>query len=304
MAAAITTPLWQLRSLQNWARAILIKELCPSEDASVVQIGGGGFDLGKWERAHVKFLLNIDSDDSQSAEAEARWVAKNSPFMARFLTHDFNADLRQHSELLPEFGRFSMIMSTDVTLERYMCSSSANLMGTLTNISNLLVEGGFFVGTVFDSAEIWNHCIHTSFANPSNPKSFFFMANSHMRVDFPKMAYFTSLDESTTHPSQDQSFSSWLPTAPTLGIQYSVNMEQKVENLFLVHTATLTEAAKLVGLKCLSFRNLIDFYDTFKLREEDQLRKLQVFTKHAPKLLPEQKEAASLFSIFVFQKTH
>ena len=47
-AAPISTPLWQFRSLENWAREIVIKELCPPGGAKVVQYGGGGFDLGKW----------------------------------------------------------------------------------------------------------------------------------------------------------------------------------------------------------------------------------------------------------------
>lgn len=60
MCAAITTPLWQFRSLQNWARATLIKELCPESNASVVQIGGAGFDLGKWFVACFKPFINSD----------------------------------------------------------------------------------------------------------------------------------------------------------------------------------------------------------------------------------------------------
>lgn len=48
MSTQIATPLWQFRSLQNWARDVLIKELCPTPGAKVAQIGGAGFDLGKW----------------------------------------------------------------------------------------------------------------------------------------------------------------------------------------------------------------------------------------------------------------
>lgn len=47
-APAIVTPLWQLRSVQNWAKTTLIKELCPTSEANVVQIGGAGIDTGKW----------------------------------------------------------------------------------------------------------------------------------------------------------------------------------------------------------------------------------------------------------------
>ena len=48
MSTNLNTPLWQLRCLQNWAKEVLIKELCPTEHADVVQVGGSGFDTGKW----------------------------------------------------------------------------------------------------------------------------------------------------------------------------------------------------------------------------------------------------------------
>lgn len=47
-ADLISTPLWQLRSVQNWVKNILIKEVCPLNDSKVVQIGGCGLDIGKW----------------------------------------------------------------------------------------------------------------------------------------------------------------------------------------------------------------------------------------------------------------
>lgn len=244
-----------------------------------------------------------DSDETSTAEAESRWVGKNSPFMAHFLTHDFETDLRRHSDLVSELGRFHMVMATGSTLEKQMCRSSTDLMATLANISNLLIPGGFFVGMCFDSAEIWNHCIHSQFSHPSNPKPYFNTANNLIRIDFPKMAQFLALEEPMTHPAPQQTFSEWINGAPTLGIEFNVNMEQKNEKLFLVHSSTFVEAAKHVGLTCLSFRNLLEFYDTFKFREDDQLRKMQVFTKHCPKLQPEQKEATMLCSVFVFQKS-
>jgi hypothetical protein len=244
----------------------------------------------------------LDTDDTQTAEAETRWVNKNSPFMARFLTSDLCSDLRQHSDLLPEFGRFSLIMSTDTTLEKIMFRSCNDLLSVLTNISNLLAPNGYFVGMAFDSGELWNRSIHTLFSNANAPKSYFHAASNHIRFDFKRMSYITSMDASSTVPAPDQLFSEWLPNAPTLGIEVTVNMEQKEENLFVVHSTTLIEAAKLVGLTCLSFRNLNEFYETFKHREEDQLRKLQVFTKSFPKIMPEQKDAVSLYSVFVFQK--
>lgn len=58
-AAPIATPLWQFRSLENWAREIIIKELCPSSGTKVVQYGGGGFDLGKWFVLDFTLLYGI-----------------------------------------------------------------------------------------------------------------------------------------------------------------------------------------------------------------------------------------------------
>jgi hypothetical protein len=48
MAQPISTPIWQLRALQNWGHQVLISEIC-EQDISVAQIGcASGLDLGKW----------------------------------------------------------------------------------------------------------------------------------------------------------------------------------------------------------------------------------------------------------------
>jgi hypothetical protein len=117
------------------------------------------------------------------------------------------------------------------------------------------------------------------------------------------MVHFTSLDAEQAGPEQDQLFSEWLPTAPTLGIDFDVTMEQRTETLYFVHIPTLMTAAKAVGMKCMSFTNLAEFYDLFRSREDELLRRSQTIGKTHPKLLPEQREAAALYAVYVFQKT-
>lgn len=194
----------------------------------------------------------------------------------------------------------------------------------------MLEQGGHFAGFVWDSAEIWQRSVQvsegaqgmgtnvknkmggfSSSSSSSSPasgpsvssiKDSFFAAGTYINVQIPRMAQMLGLEAKQMRPSENQLFLDWLPSSPTLGLDISVNMEQRSENFFITHVETLVEAAKLVGLSCLSFRNLLDFYDSFKLREDEQLRKLQVYTKSVPKLLPEQKDAANLFALFVFVK--
>ena len=230
---------------------------------------------------------------------------KNSPFVARFLTTSLNTDLAQlHPDLVPELGRFSIVLSSDTALERILCKSSSDLMGALRNVAGLLKPGGFFAGMLIDSAEVWGRAIHVN--TQKSLKSSFSTASGHISIDMKKMAYLTSMEPSFLAPYPDQTFDDWLSTnPPTLGLEYSLTTPEgrgHAEELFVVHISTLVNAAAEVGLKCISFRNLIEFYDMFKLREEEQLRKMQVVTKHAPKILPDQKDAASLYAVFVFQK--
>lgn len=228
---------------------------------------------------------------------------KKSPFRARFITLDLSSNFRYHLDIGPELGTFSLLMSSGTALERTMCRSARDLMSTLQNIADLLVDGGYWCGSCFDSSELWNRAVHAASSSSSLSKTYYHVASGTIRIEFRNMPNFLGQDQSNLSPRPDQLFSEWLPTAPTLGIEFTVVMEQKTEQLFAVHIPTLLEAAKSVGLKCLSFRNLNEFYETFKIREEELFKKHQVTNKHAPKLLPEQRDAASLFSVFVFQKS-
>lgn len=181
-----------------------------------------------------------------------------------------------------------------------MFRSWRDLSVTLGNVAALLKDGGFWCGLCFDSGEIFTR---TPTPNPSAPsqKNYFYTPNQLVRVEMRQMAQFSQMDPLLLSPKPGQLFSEWVQTAPVFNIDFSVTME-KQESLYLVHTQTLIDAAKSFGLRCHSFRNLSDFFLAFKNREDDQLNKLQVYTKELKQLLPEQREAAALLAVFVFQK--
>lgn len=52
----ISTPLWQMRTLQNWIKTVMIKELT-HENCSCVQIGQAHLDIGKW---YAFFLISLN----------------------------------------------------------------------------------------------------------------------------------------------------------------------------------------------------------------------------------------------------
>lgn len=255
----------------------------------------------------LTLLQSAESEERYSEEAETRWIKKNSPFVARFLTLNLNSNLSAlFPDLVPEFGRFSLILSSDSALEKYLMRSPSDLMDTLRNIALLLKSGGFFAGFVVDSSEFWNRAIHVTNAQLSSKPSFS-AASNLIKIEMKKMASFTGLEPSQTAPHPQETFEEWLSSNPaTVGLEYTLTTSEGAATLsnemFVVHVPTFVNAAALVGLKCISFRNMVEFYDTFKGREEEQLRKMQVITKHAPKVLPDQKDAASLYSVFVFQK--
>lgn len=200
-----------------------------------------------------------------------------------------------------------MVITGDGVLEKTMCRSWRDLSATVGNIANLLKPGGFFVGHIFDSGEIWSR-IAASAPSSSHSKNSFHTNGNLIRIE---MNHFGSSSANSSSSAQDltllspkptQLASQWVQTAPTYGLDFSVTMENKTESLYLVHTQTLIEAAKAVGLRCLSLRNMGDFYETFKNREDEQLKRL-VFNKDTPGLLNEQRDASTLFCVFVFQKT-
>lgn len=215
-------------------------------------------------------------------------------------------------------GHFSLIMASDNTLERTSFKSLDHLNDTLQTASSLLSVGGHFVGFVWDSAELWRQSVEVtssmrrqddyashSLHSPQLPspetlsvKETFSVASGHIHFHIPHLSAVLAAENEKIDLLAPK------PLNRYLGINFKISMEGYTESLHICHAETMMEVAKAHGFVCCSFRNLLDFYDTFKLREDEALRKLQVYAKTVTKLLPEQKEAASMMSIFVFRKSH
>lgn len=220
-------------------------------------------------------------------------------------------------ELSTELGQFTLLIASDCTLERTSFKTVDHLRATFKNVSSLLSRGGYFVGFVFDSAEMWSRSVstgpnlrrrddHSSFSSygPQPPpsehlivKDSFTVANGHIQVEIPRMSSIVAADKEKIDLLAQR------PSSRYFGIDTRIMMEGRTELLNICHAESMMEIAKSHGFVCLSFRNLLDFFDSFKTREEDALRKLQVFSKSVPKLLPEQRDAASMMAVFVMQKS-
>lgn len=210
-----------------------------------------------------------------------------------------NVELEKDFRLLPSMdsilGTFDMLLSCDPFLERKLFFSSDDLLNILGNISSLLKPGAFWTGICFDSSEIWLRIVK----NPLKPS--FSTQNGLIKVELKNISKLFPQDPLIYYPESSLG-TEWLSSSQTFGIDIIVSMENKLDHLFLIHFPTLIGALKKVGMKCLSIRNLNEFYDIFKTREEDQLKKMGILSSKIPHLLPEQKDAMSLFCVYVFQK--
>ena len=215
-------------------------------------------------------------------------------------------------------GHFSLILASDNTLECSSFKSLEHLQETMQTVSSLLSVGGHFVGFVWDSAELWRQSVdvvssvrrqdeYSSLSltaiQPPSPqtltiKDIFNVASGHIKFQIPRLGAVLAAEREKPDLLAPK------PINRYFGIDMKVSMEGSTESLYICHIETMMEVAKSFGFVCCSFRNLLDFYETFKTRENEGLKKLQVHTKSVPKLLPEQEEAASMMSVFVFKKTH
>lgn len=254
--------------------------------------------------------------EDHSEKAEKRWIAKGSPYFASFVTSDLSSF--SPSELLGEVvGQFSLLLASDSSLEQTSFKSLDHLKATFASVSSLLSSGGHFVGFVWDSAELWRKSVEVTSSNrrrdenstnissgPTPPpvehihvKDSFQVAGNHIQMEIPHLAAALAAEKEKPNVQASK------PLNRYFGIDLRVTMEGKTESSHICHIESMMEVAKSFGFVCCSFRNLLDFYDSFKVREEEGLKKLQVFTRSVPKLLPEQKEAASMMAVFVFRKS-
>lgn len=86
--SGIKTKAYQLRGVQSWTKVVLLKQLVEPE-AKVLDIYcGDGIDIGKWQRAGIKYYVTVDTDPQALQRASKAWEAKRKPFSAHFIHCD------------------------------------------------------------------------------------------------------------------------------------------------------------------------------------------------------------------------
>jgi len=211
--------------------------------------------------------------------ARGRWVQKNSlsPFEARFEQFKLEeessvAAMRSQGikmgtyNLVTCFGGLEQVMSSEQIIKRI-----------LQHAADLLKIGGYFFGICADSSHIWSKA-QTS--------------NKYTRKR-TKIVQVTDKVEFIFHSDKFQ----------FCGTKYTLQMEGKKEEQYLVHFPSFRKIAEEIGFKMLEITNCNAFYEDHKQNYSELLKELGVLRKNQKyKIKPEQKEIIGFYTTFVFQK--
>lgn len=173
-------------------------------------------------------------------------------------------------------------------LDNYLFRSKDELCEIFAFASNILKDGGFFFGLVFDASEIFTRTTKSQMIG----KTYFQTQKDLIRVDFRDIGkLYQNVYESSDQSAEDH-----------LGIGYEVFLENKKQTNYMIHSQTFINVAKQFGLYLVEMTNCSEFYQLHKNRWFEELKRMNAFAKPKNSILPEQRDALSLYTTFVFQK--
>ncbi|GJD08715.1 mRNA cap guanine-N7 methyltransferase 1 [Galdieria sulphuraria] len=137
-----------LRNLNNWVKSVLIA-LHTRPGYSVLDLAcGKGGDLQKWQSQQITQYVGCDISKESLKTAQQRYQQlKKCTFTAQFLCGDcFSCRLSRYLEPDRNFH----IVSCQFSMH-YAFSCEEKVRRLLENVTERLVAGGFFIGTIPDS---------------------------------------------------------------------------------------------------------------------------------------------------------
>lgn len=118
---------------------------------------GKGGDLLKWSKAHIDHYVGVDIAETSVEQAKSRYNEnKNRNHRGRLYTADFHAAdcTKVNLETLYKGKKMTFDIVTCQFAFHYCFESLEQADMMLTNISNRLRPGGFFIGTTTDANDI------------------------------------------------------------------------------------------------------------------------------------------------------
>lgn len=271
------TKMMSLRDFNNFVKWLLIFEFSNPYEIALDMACGKGGDLEKWRRAGIDGLIGIDIADGSIADAIERYRGMHSKtFWIDFVVGNcFGQDIRTilHPEALPV-----NVVSCQFALH-YAFDTMERVKQTLSNVSDALLSGGMFFGTILNSEYLADNLRkgYTSWGNRLF-KIRFDEANSS--GDFKELA----------------------------GNKYTFFLREAVENVeeYVVPFEKLVSLAKEYNLELVLHEPFLRYFDRNVTNSQAVLReamfKKLTNSQGVPIMDPEQLEICSIYSVFCFKK--
>lgn len=198
-----------------------------------------------------------------------------------------------NEKIEPYFNQFDVLVSFGNDLDEHLFESQGNAHSILSNISKLLKNKGYFFGLSFDSSELWTRITKVFTSNRTS----FQTQKELIHIDFPDISLLYNHPDDIYKESIEDSISS-----SNFGIRFYSFLENRRNTNYLIHIPTFINIAKKYNLYLVEMTNCVEFYQLQKSRWFEELKKMNVFMKPKNIILPEQRDALSLYTTFVFQK--
>jgi len=275
-AARKSSKTLSLRNLNNWVKSVLIA-LHTRPGYSVLDLAcGKGGDLHKWQKQQITRYVGCDISKESLKTAFQRYKQlKKRTFTAQFLCGDgFGCQLDRYLEPDIHFHVVSCQFSM-----HYAFSSEEKVRRMLENVTQRLVPGGFFIGTIPDS----NVLVRKLRACPGLE-----FGNEFYRVVF------------------DDAWSSKRFVKNPFGIRYHFYLESAVLDVpeYLVVFPVLEQMAQEYGLELQLWMNFHEFITMYLSPNSPFLslfHRMDIF-QNSRGLSPEFWDTAYLYAVFAFKK--
>ncbi|KAF7649615.1 hypothetical protein LDENG_00138610 [Lucifuga dentata] len=315
LAARSQSRIFYMRNFNNWMKSVLIGEILEQvrgaglQQVSVLDLGcGKGGDLLKWRRGGIDHLVcadiaevSVDQCQSRYEEMKKKSHANEKIFSAQFITADCAEEVLSEKLDDPQL-MFDICSCQFVYHYSFESEQKADMM--LRNACERLKPGGFFIGTTPDAYELIKRL------EAADSLSF---GNEVFRVSFQSKGFY-----------------------PLFGSQYHFSLEDAVDiPEFLVYFPLLEHMAKRYQMRLVMKQRFCEFFkeNVMKERHRSLMMKMMALEpfpcdggrqvtdgsgeychakEHSDKagvklplgtLSRSEWEAASIYLVFVFQKT-
>ncbi|EGC29826.1 hypothetical protein DICPUDRAFT_42334 [Dictyostelium purpureum] len=256
-----------LKNLNNWVKSILIQEYSKPNTIVFDICGGKLGDLQKWIKAQIKSLVVADISLESLKHGVERYnqALNHIHFDIKMIAVDYYDSFDNNSFLKVD------LVSCQFALH-YSFRTRESAMQLLKNVSSVLKDGGYFIGT------IPNACLIVKKLREAKSNRF---GNEVYSIEF-----------------KDKE-----PTFSAFGCAYKFYLEDAIDFLeeYLVHMDVLVEMAKEFQLELVLESNFHDFIYEKSKSHYDLLRKMNCFNQNHT-VSQAEWEALGIYKAFVFKK--